>query len=110
MKADIRARDPGLQPERTALSWHRTAFSSLVLALVITRAGFSQGDIMLTVLGSLATLFSLFLVFISLRRQRVMRYDTGLTSRSAVVCKRLICLTLGLNALAITLHNVVNLF
>jgi len=110
VNTDIRARDPGLQPERTALSWHRTAFSSLVLALVTTRAGFSQGDFMLTVLGSIATLFSLFLVFISLRRQRVMRYDIELTSRKAVVSKRLICLALGLNALAITLHNVVNLF
>lgn len=110
MNADIRARDPGLQPERTALSWQRTAFSSLVLALVTARAGFSQGDIMLTVLGSASTLFSLFLVFISLRRQRVIRYDTELTSRNAVVFKRLMCLALGLNALAITLHNVINLF
>lgn len=109
MNVDIRERDSGLQPERTALSWQRTAFSSLVLALVTTRAGFSQGDIMLTGLGSVATLFSLFLVFISLRRQRVMRYDTELTSRKAVVCKRFMCLALGLNALAITLHNVVNL-
>lgn len=110
MNTYIRVRDTGLQPERTALSWQRTAFSSLVLALVTTRAGLSMGDIMLMVVGGVSTLFSLFLVFISLRRQRVLWYDTELTSRSAVICKGLMCLGLGLNALTITLHNVVNLF
>lgn len=30
-------RDPGLQPERTSLSWRRTAFSTLVVNLLLIR-------------------------------------------------------------------------
>lgn len=34
------ARDPGLQPERTALAWTRTAGGMLVNALLCLRAGY----------------------------------------------------------------------
>ncbi|RKR07622.1 uncharacterized protein DUF202 [Kushneria sinocarnis] len=44
-------RDPGLQPERTGLSWSRTAFLLLLNSALITRAGFEHHDTLLTVLG-----------------------------------------------------------
>ncbi|OHV08037.1 DUF202 domain-containing protein [Kushneria phosphatilytica] len=44
-------RDPGLQPERTGLSWSRTAFLLLLNSALITRAGFEHHDMLLTVVG-----------------------------------------------------------
>lgn len=45
MTLSLRTRDPGLQPERTALAWQRTLFSVFVLALASTRFGFARGDL-----------------------------------------------------------------
>jgi hypothetical protein len=106
----LRSRDPGLQPERTALSWHRTAFSSLILALVTVRSGFSNGDVILAVVGTFSTLFAMALVLVSLRRQWVMVRKTELISSQAIAQKRLFCMALGINAMAVTLHSLSSLF
>ncbi|HEX8886950.1 MAG TPA: DUF202 domain-containing protein [Noviherbaspirillum sp.] len=43
--------DPGLQAERTALAWSRTAFAFLVNALLWLRAGLADDDSMLLLFG-----------------------------------------------------------
>jgi uncharacterized membrane protein YidH (DUF202 family) len=45
--------DPGLQPERTALSWSRTALAIAVNALLSIRAGFVAGEPWLVAIGVL---------------------------------------------------------
>ncbi|MFF2387478.1 DUF202 domain-containing protein [Agromyces sp. NPDC058104] len=45
--------DPGLQPERTALSWSRTAFALAVNALLSLRSGLVAGEPWLVAVGAL---------------------------------------------------------
>jgi uncharacterized membrane protein YidH (DUF202 family) len=48
---DASARDPGLQGERTALSWTRTALVITVNALLALRSGLVSGEPALTVVA-----------------------------------------------------------
>lgn len=43
--------DPGLQPQRTALAWTRTAFAVFVNAFLVLRTGEQSGEMLIIALG-----------------------------------------------------------
>jgi uncharacterized membrane protein YidH (DUF202 family) len=47
----VKIRDPGLQAERTALAWNRTALSLLANALLSLRIGFATESALVTLLA-----------------------------------------------------------
>lgn len=103
------SRDPGLQPERTVLSWLRTSFSVLILALAATRSGFSRGDLASEGLGIVATLLALILVFVCYLRQRKALIGITSTTSSSILVKWLLSGVLSLAAFSLSLPNLCSL-
>ena len=67
--------DPGLQPERTALAWTRTAFAIAVNAALSMRAGLVTGTPWLVVVGVLLLAASAAAVAIGTVRRRQLSGD-----------------------------------
>lgn len=103
MTINLRPRDPGLQPERTALAWHRTTFSVFVLALAATRIGFARSDLIAGWLGGVAMGLAIMLMITSWFRQRQVVMSSELTTPSSLMIKRLLSVILGLEALSLAL-------
>lgn len=109
MSDDLRPRDPGLQPERTALSWHRTAFTVLVFSLAAVRVAVSRSDVVSLVLSSIGTMLALVLVGLSWHRQKTMLTNSELMTPTSILAKRLISFVLCILSLSLALPALLNL-
>ena len=67
----------GLQPERTALAWQRTAITAAVVMVPLVEANARLGSWLMTVLGSVATAVAGVLVVGVQRRFSQLRDEEG---------------------------------
>lgn len=109
MNVDLRPRDPGLQPQRTALAWHRTTFSVFVLALAAARVGFVRGSLASGWLGSFAVGLAIMLMIVTRYRQQQVITDGELITPASVLIKRLLSIILGLEAVSLALPAALSL-
>ncbi|WP_327237343.1 DUF202 domain-containing protein [Streptomyces sp. NBC_01317] len=71
-----RARDPGLQPERTGLAWRRTTLACTVVAVLAARQAVHHGGTTTGVVGISLTVV-VWLGFVALTHRRLIALTTA---------------------------------
>ncbi len=94
-------RDPGLQPERTALAWGRTALAVFVNALLVLRAGLVGAHPDLVGLGALLLFGAALLQIFSFLRRHLLTGGAGSAPTIAAPASMMFA-TAALTALACT--------
>lgn len=102
--------DPGLQPERTSLSWYRTLFLILGVSMLFLRLGLVKDNLILIAASIVLLLSNLGICFYAYQRNLMDINSVGLTSYGSVVVKKLICFAIIFSAIAFVLSILSNNF
>lgn len=99
MTSRAAARDPGLQPERTALAWKRTGLAVFGNALLLLRSGVDHASLAVTADGLALLAAAAWLVVQGTRRRADLALDSALAApppyllRQTMVVRSLVCIT-----------------
>ncbi|MGB2079626.1 MAG: DUF202 domain-containing protein, partial [Vibrio sp.] len=85
-----RERDAGLQPQRTTLSWFRTAFVIFINSILLLRIGAKESVPLVLLSGWFFLLLSIWLYYASVYRGDAILTEKTLTTAASINTKKLI--------------------
>lgn len=103
-------RDPGLQPERTSMSWLRTHMLILGVGALLTRMG-KHSDNLLLLINGVALLICAFIGLYYSRKRftELLRYDEAVEERD-IRAKKMLSVLIALSALIYAITSLVRYF
>lgn len=108
-KLNKRENDPGLQPQRTILSWFRSIAVIFLNALLLIKVGLNTHSHLLVALGIIALLLATFMYAYSIRRNQYVTYDIEVVSNQSITILRVISFSLFVVALLLSAHFILQL-
>lgn len=99
-----RDNDPGLQPQRTILSWFRSIAVIFLNALLLIKVGVNTRSHLLIALGIIVLLLATFMYAYSIRRNQQVTYDVEIVSNQSITILRVISFSLFFVGLLLSGH------
>lgn len=92
-------RDPGLQPERTSMSWLRTHMLILGVGVLLTRMGKHSDNLLLLINGVVLLICALIGLYYSRKRfTQLLKYDEAVEERD-IRAKKMLSVLIVISAL-----------